>query len=205
MISTPLVVVTVLMLLPLIPAVIIYYLLTPKRDRSGGRSASARGDGKVGGFRLQFNVLGSSATYVVLLAAASAMYSKLSADELAKIESQERSIAKSMEDRQAWLVELPVLFKNPSNKPIPTAPHQMQQLSVVLEPALTLASATTIQFWVIANNGRFPSATFAAPGQSTIPSVVDLNDRERIAHDYVAHKMSGLGPVWVELGDTYGK
>jgi hypothetical protein len=201
----PLLVTAVLLLVPLVPAAILYLLLTPKA-RPGGRqrvdnSAAGRMEsGRIGPWqlKLQFNVVGSTATYVVLLALSFMIYN---GTEDRRLESS-RLQAAAMRNQQAWLVEVPVNLKGPDGSAIAADTGQLQQVRVELEPNLTMATSNSLQFWVIPNNDRFPTARLTIPS-SIKPSILDLNDARRVDRQYDAHKLNGIEPVWLQLGQPY--
>lgn len=191
-----LLVVAALLLIPLGPAAILYLVLTPKNSQGEQKAEGevGAGDVTIGGFRVHFNVVGSTATYVVLLAVASYIYS----DVLKDAEKRD-----SIRDLQAWLVEVPVGLKNSAGQPLPANNGELQQVRVELEPALTRATANLVQFWVVPNNGKFPSARFSITNIGVNAQVLDLNDSSRVEHEYTGHKMTGIAPVWMELGSAY--
>jgi hypothetical protein len=201
----PLLVTAALLLLPLVPAAILYYMLTPKRGRGEVQAGSAGGELESGTidlwrFKLRFNVVGSTATYVVLLVAATWIFRDADATRLKTAALR----AEALRDQQAWIVEVPVNLKGQQGEVIPANEGQMQQVRVELEPSLTLASSNSLQFWVVPNNGRFPTARFSLGALSLRPTILDLNDERRIEKDHLAKRLIGIEPVWLELGSPYG-
>ena len=194
----PLLVTAALLLLPLVPAAILYFMLTPKRGDNAD-SGSAGGELESGTidlwrFKFRFNVVGSTATYVVLLVAATWIYHELREAELQ---------ANSLRDRQAWVVEVPLNLKGPTGAAIMADQGQMQQVRVELEPSPTVAWPNRIQFWVVPNNSRFPTARFSVAGLTLKPTILDLNDAQRVDPDQSKKKLTGIEPVWLELGSPY--
>ena len=190
-------VVAALLLLPLAPSWVLYRALsTPQERRAGGGNKATGTLGgstfKLGGWNVRFSVVGSTATYVVLFSAASFLYLHL---------SRTRAIEHSFADRQAWLVEVPVRLMDAANQPLAANNGELQQVRVELEPALTQASANSIQFWVVPNNGRFPSARFSIP--TFEPRAVDLNNGEELMTDPLMRRITGLSPVWLKLDRPY--
>jgi hypothetical protein len=83
-------------LLPLIPAAIIYLLLTP-RNKKNVNEAKGEYEGQflsLGKIRVEFNVFGSTATYALVLFAAYYMHSDMESQKIQRL---------SMQDQQAWL------------------------------------------------------------------------------------------------------
>jgi hypothetical protein len=196
----PLFVTASLLLAPLVPAAVLYLVLSPRRGRGAGAGNTASGEAEAGRMKFRFNVVGSTATYVILLAAATWIYRD--SESMRLQEAAQR--AEALKDQQAWLVEVPVLLRSPTGEVIAANMGEMQQVRVELEPSLTLASSNAVQFWVIPNNGRFPTARLSLSALSTRPEILDLNDARRIRHDYAVRKMSGIAPVWLEIGRSYG-
>jgi cell division protein FtsI/penicillin-binding protein 2 len=206
----PILIVSALLLLPLIPAAILYLLLSPKRSRDTGRATGEIGT--IAGIRVQFNVVGSTATYVVLLIAATYIYltlsqedtqRRLSEEDTQRRLSEEATQRDAMRDQQAWLVEVPVMLENANNQQLTANNGELQQVRVELEPALTTASANTLQFWVVPNKGRFPTARFSITNLGVRAEVLDLNGETSIERDSAARKMEAADPVWLELGTAY--
>ncbi|HEX5684801.1 MAG TPA: hypothetical protein VFY73_12310 [Ideonella sp.] len=196
----PLLVAACLLLVPLMPAAVLYLILTPRRGRGAGDANVASGEAEAGRLKFRFNVVGSTATYVILLGAATWIYRDSEAMRL----EEARQRADAIREQQAWLVEVPVYLRSPGGEVIPANMGEMQQVRVELEPSLTLASSNAVQFWVIPNNGKFPTARLSLSPLSTRPEILDLNDMRRIQHDYAGRKMSGIAPVWLEIGRRYG-
>lgn len=196
----PLLVTASLLLVPLLPAAVLYLLLTPRRGRDGGGANAASGEAQAGQLKLRFNVVGSTATYVILLAAATWIYRDGEATRL----QEARLRAQAVAEQQAWRVDVPVLLRSPAGAVIPANQGEMQQVRVELEPSLTIASSNELQFWVIPNEGKFPTARISLSPLSTRPEILDLNDTRRIRHDYASRRMSGIAPVWLEIGRSYG-
>lgn len=197
--ENPLIVTSVLLLLPLVPAAIIYVLLSPRNRDGQKKSDEAKGsyEGqfmKFGKLKVEFSVFGSSATYIILLSAAYYIHHETES------ESTKRS---SVQDQQAWLVEIPVGLTDLNDRPIPADNGEMQQVRVELEPSLTVASANALQFWVVPNNGRFPTVRFSIPQLSVRAELLDLNSSNLVQHDYSAKKMVGIQPVWIKTGPAY--
>lgn len=192
----PLLITSAMLLLPLIPAGIIYLLLTPG-DAKNLNKAKGEYQGQflsLGKIRVEFNVFGSTATYALVLLAAYYMHSDM--------ESQKIQIL-SMQDQQAWLVEVPVRLKDVNGTPLQANNEEMQQVMVTLEPGNIEASASTLQFWVVPDKGRFPTANFSMPGARNRVTL-DLNNKKIITHKYASRKMEGIVPVWLDFGEAYG-
>lgn len=191
----PLLVTAAILLLPLIPACIIYKLLTPRRDGQVADHAQGKYEGKLlkfGQVSVEFNVFGSSATYVVLLAAAFYIHYH---------QQQEQARAAAL--KGAWLVEVPVRLKDDQGQPISANNGEMQAVQVELEPSLTEASANTLQFWVLPNNGRFPTARFSIPDRGLNSVPLDLNNKQKVSIDLDSRRITGVEPVWIGLGQSY--
>ena len=107
-----------------------------------------------------------------------------------------------MQDQQAWLVEVPVKLKDSSNNPIEANNQEMQQVVVTLEPGNIEASANSLQFWVVPDKGKFPTANFSMQGIRKNENL-DLNDPNKISHNYGNKKMESIVPVWLEIGEAY--
>lgn len=193
----PLLIISTIILLPLIPAGIIYLLLTPQ-SMENKDEAEGEYEGqffKLGKVRVEFKVFGSTATYVLILFSAYYMHNDM---EIQKIQRQ------SMQDQQAWLVEVPVKLKDSNQTPLEANNEEMQQVMVTLEPGNIDASANSLQFWVVPDKGRFPTANFSMLGARNRVTL-DLNDPNRISYNHGTRKMESIVPVWLELGAVYGK
>ena len=195
-----------LLLLPIAPASALYFVLSPKSNRA---HEAGKADGEIdtgllniGRFKLRFNLVGSTATYVVLLAAAVWVYR----DAEANAERADNLKAEALKDQKAWLVEVPVMLRTQDNQVIPADNNEMKAVRVELEPSPTwLASYDTVQFWVVPNNsGKFPRARFSLTGLSLKPELLDLNDLQKVKHDFAGRKIEGVSPVWLEIGPAYG-
>lgn len=207
----PLLITAMLLLIPLVPAAVLYKVLTPKTRSARNAPAQqeapsdhAEGEFDLGGMlpgktKLKFNVVGSTATYVVLLIVSIFTHMRLS--DLADKEADR--IEQSMKDNQAWIVETPIGLKDASNRALPVEGGEMNQVRIELEPALTLASANSITFRVITSNGRFPTARFNLPGIGLRPVVLDLNDSAKVRRDHKTRRITGIQPVWIVLGQPY--
>lgn len=199
--ENPLIVTSILLLLPLAPATIIYFLLSPPNRDGQNNNDEAKGsyEGqfmKLGKLKVEFSVFGSSATYIILLCAAYFIHSETESEKTKRL---------SVQDQQAWLVEIPVGLTDLRERPMPANNGEMQQVRVELEPSLTEASANSLQFWVVPNNGRFPTARFSIPQLSVRAELIDLNDSSFVQHDYSAKRMLGIQPVWIKTGPAYGQ
>lgn len=58
---------------------------------------------------------------------------------------------------------------------------------------------------MIPNHGRFPSARFSLGALSLAPTILDLNDARPVEPDFAARKLTGIEPVWLEIGPAYGE
>lgn len=191
----PLLITSAMLLLPLIPASIIYLLLTPS-DKKEKNEARGEYEGRflnLGKIRIEFNVFGSTATYVLVIFAAYFMHNDMELQKLQRL---------SLEDQQAWLVEVPVKLKNIDGDPLQANNGEMQQIMIMLEPGNVEASASTLQFWVVPNKGRFPTVNFSMPGARS-PVTIDLNNQNMVGHNYGTRKMNRIVPVWLEIGAAY--
>jgi hypothetical protein len=191
----PLIITTAIFLLPLIPSGIIYLLLTP---RSLGRNDEARGEYEgqflnLGKIKIQFNIFGSSATYVVLLFSAYFIHNDMESDKIQQL---------SMKDQQAWLVKVPVNLKDAYDEPLQANNQEMQQVMVTLEPGNIDASAISLQFWVVPDKGIFPTANFSMPGARS-RETLDLNSTNKISYNHDSRTMESIVPIWFEIGDAY--
>jgi hypothetical protein len=203
--AIPFMVTAGLLLLPLAPAAFLYKVLTPRRRTGTGPRDNASGTAGVGsmslgGLRLKFNVVGSSATYVVLLVVAWLIYERVQAETATERLEQTKVFEASMLNQQAWLVKVPVMLRDHANNVLPANRGELQAVKVELEPAVTTADAKMIQFWVVPNNRRFPSARFNLTLGGLQPVVLDLNDDQSVLHDYTTRTMQGINPVWIEVG-----
>lgn len=191
----PLLITSAMLLLPLIPASIIYLLLTPSKEKNKNE-AKGEYEGQffnLGKIRVEFNIFGSTATYVLVIFFAYFMHNDM---ELQKIKRL------SLKDQQAWLVEIPVGLKDSNKKPIQANNEEMQQVMITLEPGNIEASAKTLQFWVVPDKGKFPTVNFSMPGARSRVTR-DLNDQNLTIHDHGSRKMQGVVPVWFETGVAY--
>jgi hypothetical protein len=207
----PVIITAALLLIPLVPAAILYLMLSPRRTASktvtGALTASAdTASGELetesssfGKLKFRFNVIGSTATYVVLLIAACWIYSSAEARRA----EDARAIAESMRDQQAWFVRVPVNLKSADGKPIVADRGQLQQVRVELEPSSTFASSNTLEFWVLPSKGAFPTARLSIPTLSELPTILDLNDPNRVDARHAERLLRGIEPVWLQLGAPY--
>jgi hypothetical protein len=154
---------------------------------------------RLGKLKFQFNVIGSTATYVVLLIAAFWIYSSAEARRA----EDARAIAESMREQQAWLVRVPVNLKSADGKAIMADRGQLQQVRVELEPGSTSASSNTLEFWVLPTKGAFPTARLSIPTLSEQPTILDLNDPNRVDARHAERLLQGIEPVWLQLGAPY--
>ncbi|MBV1891855.1 MAG: hypothetical protein KUG60_00965 [Gammaproteobacteria bacterium] len=215
----PVLITAALLIFPLIPSAVIYLILTPSKTEGVPTENHAQGkyDGqvlKLGKVSLEFNVFGSSATYIVLLCASFFMHGNIEEKELSKLarmaevekvkgEQETRRLA--LKNNQAWLVELPVRLEDKSGTPIEANNGEMKQVRVELLPSSTTAHSNKIKFWVVAQDGGFPDARLSIPGMSLRAQNHSLNDIKIIDHDHEQRKMTGIEPVWITVGDVYSK
>jgi hypothetical protein len=197
-----------LLLIPLVPAAVLYKALTPKRptdatgkatpeegEAQGGWSADGRMFGKA---NLTFKVVGSTATYVVLLAVSIFTYLFL----MNEADKDAQRIADSLKDNQAWTVRVPIRLRDASGNVLPVDGGTLPQVRVETQPALIQASASDVTFRVILSDGKFPTARFQLPALD--PVVLDLNDSEKVRFDYPSRQIIGTQPVWIVLRNAYG-
>lgn len=196
-----LLVIAALLLIPLVPAAVLYKALTPKR---GGKGADgiAGGEWKSDGLAfgkvtLSFSVVGSTATYVVLLATSIFTYLYLQ-NQAGK---RDDLIAQSMKENQAWTVRIPVRLRDAAGKVQQIDGLTMPQVTVDTLPTLISASANDVTFRVIALNGKFPTARFKLPQLD--PVWLDLNDTAKVRVDNASRQITGIEPVWIVLGQPY--
>jgi hypothetical protein len=226
----PLLVVSVLMLVPLLPAAILYKLLTPAKARTGrGAGAGGKFDGEfdgerfgLKGVRAKFNVVGSTATYVVLLAIAILVHQRMAdADarvRIAQAELDKTRIEGELEKKridgeiarramgadQTWRIEVPVRLRDAQRRPLAALNGELQMVRVDLEPAMTQASARSIAFRIAPSDERFPTARFTIPNVGLEPVLLDLNDSTLFERDYKARRLTGVQPIWITVGQAYG-
>ena len=195
----PLLVVSVLLLVPLVPAAILYKVLTPASSRTGKGGSTAGGafdGGNLGlpGMRLKFNVVGSTATYIVLLAISIFVYMRL--DETA-------TAREAMKDDAVWRINVPVRLRSVDGKTVPAANGELQMVQVVLEPASTQADAKQLSLRVWPESARFPTVRLSIPSVGTSPALVDLNDSTMFVRDYRTRELKGVRPIWITVGNPY--
>ena len=223
----PLLVVSVLMLVPLVPAAILYKLLTPAKARSGrgGSEAGGEFDGErfgLRGVKARFNVVGSTATYVVLLAIAIFVHQRMADSAAATAKAQaalaakrveaamaakriEAEVAKrAMSDGQTWRIEVPVRLRDAQRNPLTALNGELQLVRVDLEPAMTKATARSVAFRIAPSDERFPTARFSIPNVGLEPVLLDLNDSTMFERDYRARRLTGVQPIWITIGQAYG-
>ena len=214
----PLLIVSVLMLVPLVPAAILYKVLTPAKARSGhgGSTAGGEFDGeRIGlrGVKAKFNVVGSTATYVVLLAIAIFVHQRMA--DAAAAEARERAelekkridgaiAARAMAEGQTWRIEVPVRLRDAQRRPLNAVNGELQLVRVDLEPAMTQATARSIAFRIAPSDDRFPTARFTIPNVGLEPVLLDLNDSTMFERDYKARRLTGVQPIWITVGQAYG-
>lgn len=211
----PLVIVSVLMLVPLVPSAILYKMLTPAKNRGGGDAGGEVDWGVLGlkGVKTKFNVVGSTATYVVLLAIAIFVHQRMAdaavsaAATQAELEKKrlDAELAKqAMGDGQTWRIEVPVRLRDARLQPLPALNGELQLVRVDLEPAMTKATARSIAFRIAPSDERFPTARFTIPNVGLEPVLLDLNDSTWFERDYKERRLTGVQPIWITVGQAYG-
>ena len=191
-----LVVTSAILMLPIIPAAIIYLLLTPKNAKNKNES-SGEYEGQffnAGKFKMRFNVFGSTATYILVLVAGYLIHSDIERQHQKQL---------SMQNQQAWLVEVPVKLRD-ENGPLQANNQEMQQVMVTLEPGNLDASASRVEFWVVPSNEKFPTANFSMAGALN-RETLDLNSEEKVIRDHSKRKLTSTVPVWLEVGAPYAQ
>ena len=191
----PLLITAFLLLIPLVPAAILYVVLSPKRSR--GEGDSARGELvsplSFGKFKLQFRLFGATATYGVLLLATFLLHQRIEG----QFEREE-----SLKEQSAWLVEIPIGLTMDS-RPMDAKNGEMQQVRVDLEPAFNRSTANTVHFWVVPNGGSFPTARLSLAALSQSAVVVDLNDRKLMRHELGSRRIVSVEPVKLPISKPY--
>lgn len=178
--ATTLLEVGVLLLLPLVPASIIFYLLSTRQQRLKGRA-----EGVTSGvitipfinFKMSFESFGSSATYLVLLAFSSAMYIHMEDEK----EQQAALMAKNsclderkrLEAHFGWLVSASVVVVDSNGKE--RAPYDpiYKQITASFEPPQNIEN-NTLTFRASKNDGRFPQVNLSIAGSPR--ASINLND-----------------------------
>lgn len=107
--------------------------------------------------------------------------------------------------KTVWRVNVPVRLRSPGNLPL-TADHgELQQVRVELEPPITSATAHAVGFWVVSDDGEFPTARFTIPGLSVKPETLDLNDSNRMMRKSDTLEMNGIAPIWLTVAPAYNE
>ena len=91
--NDPTLITAALLIFPLIPSAVIYLILTPSKIKGAPTENHAQGkyDGqilKLGKVSLEFNVFGSSATYIVLLCASFFIHGNIEEKEILKLSKE---------------------------------------------------------------------------------------------------------------------
>ncbi|WP_321945347.1 hypothetical protein [Paraburkholderia sp. J10-1] len=202
-----------IILLPLIPAACTYWLLTPNvKYDSGGNIGAVTVDRAQGDIRtslgptvfgIKFNVVGSTAFYIVVLIITFCVYTAVEMQAQNLFDRQQSAI----KDGTAWLVELPVaaVTRDSSDSQrqtlVPIDANMQSQLQIAVQPSY-LMYGDSIQFWVIPTNKRFPKVTISLPNVSSTPPI-DLNDTHLVKYDYSTHTMEGIGKQWLQIQKPY--
>ncbi len=195
---TPLLVTAALLLLPLVPAAIIYLLLTPREKTPAADANAAKGTIQVGPLNMQFNLVGSAATYIVLFAMAHMIYDKAEADRITTHQSHVNELAAN----QAWQVEVPVNIMTGGVPSGDLAPGGLSQVQLRLDPGYMAMTSNMITFWVTPNDKRFPTAWLTYP-DIVQPVKLDLNSDQFVKRNYDTKTISMLAPVSLQIGSHY--
>lgn len=104
--------------------------------------------------------------------------------------------------KKVWRARVPVRLRNLDNKPLSADSGELQAVQVELEPPISTATANEVGFWVVSEDGKFPTARFTI-ANSIKPEMLDLNDPNRIRHEEGTQEMTGIAPIWLSIGSTY--
>jgi len=155
-------IVGMLLLLPLAPAIAIFWLLSTRQQRLQHRVKGGVTKGVVTipiiNFQMSFEAFGSTATYLVLLAFAGAMYLHM-ANEVTKF--------------YAWRVSVPIQVQDPDGKARNAWESIYGQITATLVPFQNTAN-NRIEFWVVKDGDMFPQVNLAISGSPR--TSIDLND-----------------------------
>ena len=193
-----LLVIAALLLIPLIPAAVLYKALTPKRGTKGKAGGEWSSEGiAFGKVSLSFSVVGSTATYVVLLGTSIFTYLHLQN----QAEKRAERIAQSMMENQAWTVRVPVRLRDAAGNVQPDDGITMHQIQVQTQPDLISKSANDVTFRVITSNGKFPTARIfiSKVGSASL----DLNDSDKVRVGNASRQITGIEPVWISMNTPY--
>jgi hypothetical protein len=221
---------TMLVLVPLLPSMVIYLVLTPKKsERSGKRQTTSedQAEGKYsrdlpfgGNVSFKFKVFGSSATYVILLFSSFFIHADLQNNKVLELGIQrdimtdknkaearrlvlEMGVRRlSLMDHQAWRVEIPIRFENITDSDLQEGFGGLKQTRVELLPTLETPHSNRIKLWVVRQDEGFPAVRLTVPGAG-MPRVIDLNDATAIDYDHSSRKMKGIAPVWFAAETDY--
>ena len=201
MMESPFLATGFIILLPLLPAACIYWLLTSEAERkSKYRNQNAAGNAKatIGPtvFGITFNIVGSTAVYIVVLIFAFSIFF---------VVNNQRQQAFS--DNTPWLVELPIgaVTRDPTDptkpKPVVMDMVTQNQLQIELQPNYQILGGS-IMFWVMSENQKFPRIRIVLPNVSATP-FLDLNDVDMVTQYPSLHRLTGIGKQWIRLQAPY--
>jgi hypothetical protein len=196
----------VLLLLPLLPAGIIFYLLTTRQQRLKDRGDETTGDFVIPGINLKmsFRSFGSSATYLVLLAFSSAMYIHMEKEkaEHAVLIARNSCIdeRKRLEAHFGWLVTASVVVVDPDGKERAPFDPIYKQITASFEPPQSIEN-NTITFRAAKNDGRFPQVNLSIAGSPR--ASINLNDRTVARFDAPQGTIEVIPPVAIKLMEAH--
>ena len=167
----------VLLLLPLIPAAIIFWLLSTRQKRLRGRVQNDVTKGVITipviNFQMSFESFGSSATYLVLLAFSATMYIHMeNENNEARLRFYKQEVER-LTNHYGWRVSIPIVVVNPDGTRRRPWDPIYKQVTATLEPSQNFANSN-ITFRIAKNEEGFPGVALAIAGSPV--AEINLND-----------------------------
>lgn len=172
----PLLTIFILMCAPLVPAGVVYKLLSssPSEGTTEGEVILPTWLGKA---RVTFGFIGSAAFYLLLLLLASGYHAWLTQSALTS----------------AWRVRLPISIRKADGDELSDSVDRVRSINVTIQPPLRSSRGKELEFWVVADKGdrekQFPYVTLGHP-KMTRSLGIDLSDTSKFDHNYEERKIT---------------
>lgn len=175
----PLLTIFILMCTPLVPAGVVYKLLSasPSEGRTEGEVVLPAW---LGNARVTFGFIGSAAFYLLLLLLASGYHAWLTQTALTS----------------AWKVRLPLSIRKLDGEELSDSVDRVRSINVAIQPPLRTSRGKELVFWVVANkedrDAKFPYVTLGHPRMNKAAEV-DLSDTSFFDHNYEERRITVKG------------
>lgn len=175
-------VIAVLFLVPLAPALAIYYLLSNRRRRDKSRVGGQFKDLNLFGMQVSFEAAGSTATYLIILGLAVGLFVFLKGKESEKqIRQAEIALEQhKLSAKSAWQVRVPIYIKS-GGKTLPASDFRYGQVRTMMKPFPAVSNNMLVAWVVPQADGRFPQIDVQL--EDMPPVALDLNDEQQIERD----------------------